>query len=143
MAANDDATLTIGAAEWTYPDRDGMTTHVVTTNQTLVFDLTAAATGTNYRLLDGKSITCTDGTNLTIEADPQFTYFEAAAVTGHRSGAMRVRENDGTITDWEVSDIVLIAAVDEPTGITSCTLTAKDNPMRTCTLNTGASSLAQ
>jgi len=136
MAANGDATMTIDTNEMTYPDKDGMTTHVVTNGQTVVFDLTAAGTGTNYRMLDGKTITCTDGTNLTFEADPAFTWFHVTtdATAQYQVGALRIREDDGTVTDWNLHDCT-IDDVDEPTAL-SWTATAKDNPMRTFTLTT-------
>ena len=135
MKANGDATMTIDTNEWTYPDADGMGSHVVTNGQTLVWDLTAASTGSNYRLLDGKTITCTDGTNLTIEADPQFTWFHAVtnATKSLRGGAIRVHEDDGTISDWELD--VTINDVDEPTAITALA-TAKDGSNRTFTWTT-------
>ena len=134
MAAHGDATVTIDTNEWTYPDKDGITTHVVTNGQTFVLDLTSAATGENYRMLDGKTITCTDGTNLTLEADPAFTWFKAAAdaTSQYRAGAMRIWENDGDYTDWEISELT-IDNVDEPTEITTATFRAKDNPMRNFT----------
>ncbi len=135
MAANGNATLTIDTGEWTYPDKDGMSTHVVTNGQTLVFDLTAAGTGTNYRMLDGKTITCTDGTNLTVDADPAFTWFHGVtdATKNLRGGALRVHENDGTITDWELD--ITVDNVDEPTAITA-KATAKDGRNRTFTWTT-------
>ena len=135
MAANGDATVTIDTGEMVYVDKDMMTTHTVTNGQTLVFDLTAAGTGTNYRMLDGKTITCTDGTNLTFEADPAFTWFHVTtdATSAIGAGSIRIWEDDGGWTDWEVSEVT-IDDVDEPTAITTMTLRDKLNTMRTVSL---------
>lgn len=137
MAANGDATITFDTNEFTYPDHDGITTHVVTNGQTIVMELIAAATGSLYKMLDGKTITCTDGSNLTFEADKTFTEFLAKTdgANTHRAGSIRIRENDGYMSDWEVSDIV-INDVDEPTEITSALFTAKDGSNRQFTWTT-------
>ena len=136
MAAHGNATVTFGAGEFIYPSKDQATLHTVTTGQTIVLDLTAAAVGENYRMLDGKTVTCTDGTKLTFEADPTFTWFTAAAdgTAEYRAGSIRIREDDGNFTDWEISSL-LIDDVDEPTALTA-TLIDKDNGMRTMTWTT-------
>jgi hypothetical protein len=137
MAANDNATVTFDTNEFVYTDKGGMTTHTVTNGQTIVLDLTAAGTGTNYRMMDGKTITCTDGTNLTFEADPAFTWFHVPtdATSAINAGSIRIYEDDGTPTDWNVSEIT-IDDVDEPTEITTCTLEAKNEAgQRTITLS--------
>ena len=147
MAANDNATVTIDTGEWVYPLRDGISVVTVNNAQTFVFDLTAGASGSNYRMVGGDTIigSSNSGTghgssidqSLTISKDPQFTFFNVAsdATNQHRAGAMRVREIDGYETDWEVSDIV-IDDVDEPTVITSALFTAKDGSDRTFTWTT-------
>ena len=148
MALHGDATVTFDTVsistdyEWKYPAKDGMTTYVVSDAETIVFDLTAAATGTNYRMVGGDSVSCAQksastvhGSNstatLTIEKDPAFTWFhvptdDTAAIS---AGAMRIKEPDGNVTDWEISSIV-IDNVDQPTAIKSATFSAKDGSMR-------------
>lgn len=135
MAAHGDATVTIDTNEWTYPFADGMTTGIVTNGQTFVLDLTAASTGENYKMLDGKTITCTNGSVLTLEADPAFTWFAVAAdaTAQEKVGAMRIWEDRQGYTDWELSKCT-IDNVDEPTALT-VTATAKDGSMRSFTLS--------
>ena len=141
MAANGDATITFDTNEWKYPMKDGMTTKTITNAQELVFDLTAGATSgsSNYRLLDGKRLTTTDGgvvSGITIEADPTFTWFhvETDATAQQQAGAMRVWEDEITFTDWDMSEVT-INDVDEPTSI-SATFTAKDASNRSFTWTT-------
>lgn len=141
MAANGDATMTIDTNEWKYPMKDGMTVKTVTNAQTLVFELTAGATAgsSSYKMKDGKTITTTDGgvvDNLTIEADPAFTWFhvEADATEEENAGAMRIWETSDSYTDWNVSSCT-IDNVDEPTAFTA-TFTPKDGSNRSFTLTT-------
>ena len=142
MGANDDATVTIDTGEWVYTDRDGITQHTVTDAQTFIFELLAAATESNYRMTNSATVdttvTCTDGTKLTISKDPAFTFFnpiDDGAPVDYRTGAIRIRESSGYESDFDISTIQ-IDNVTEPTVVTSATFTAKDNPMRTFTWTT-------
>jgi len=134
MAAHDDATMTIDTNEMQYPDKDGMTTHIVTNGQTVVFDLAA---GEHYKMKVGKTITCTDGTTLTFDGDPAFTSFTVTtdATPELEAGSIRIWEDwNKTYTDWNLTSVT-IDNVDEPTAF-SATLTAKDGTNRSFTLTT-------
>jgi hypothetical protein len=134
MAAHDDATVTIDTNEMVYPDKNGMTYHTVTNGQTFILDLAA---GEDYKMLVGKTITCTDGTTLTIDGDPAFTSFTvtADATEEKEVGAIRIWEDwNKTFTDWNIS-AATIDNVDEPTAL-SMTLNAKDGTKRTFSLTT-------
>ena len=137
MAAHGDATVTFDSNEFTYPDKNGMTNHVVTDGQTIVLDLAAGMNSEVYTMAAGKTITCTDGTTLTFDGDPAFTKFTATSDTAAQleAGAIRIWEDwNKTFTDWNVTSVT-IDNLDEPTALTM-SLTAKDGTMRTITLTT-------
>ena len=138
MAAHDDTTVTFDTNEFTYPDKNGMTNHVVTNGQTIVLDLAEGGAGELYTMAAGKTITCTDGTTLTFDGDPAFTKFTAAtnATAQLEAGAIRIWEDwNKTYTDWNVTSVT-INDIDEPTELTAMTLKAKDGTLRTITLAT-------
>ena len=138
MAAHGDATVTFDTNEFSYPDKNGMTNHIVTNGQTIVLDLSLGWKGELYIMKAGKTITCTDGETLTFDGDPAFTKFTAAtdATACPEAGSIRIWENwNRTYTDWNVTSVT-IDNIDEPTAITAMTLTAKDGTMRTISLAT-------
>jgi len=137
MAAHDDATVTFDTNEFNYPDKNGMTTHVVTNGQTIVLDLAAGWDGEIYKMKAGKTITCTDGTTLTFDGDEAFTRFSVAtdATAKLEAGTIRIWEDwNKCYTDWNITSIT-INDIDEPTAITAATLTAMDGTRRTITLS--------
>lgn len=59
-------TVTIDTNEWAYPDMTGIT-HIVTNAQTFTFELTdGGASAVTYQNDVNKTLTCTDGTLITI-----------------------------------------------------------------------------
>lgn len=135
MAAHGDATVTIDTSELTYPNKDGSTC-IVTDGQTIVLDLTAGSGVETYQMKNGKTVTCTNGQTLTFDGDPVFTFFSVATdgTAQYRSGAIRIREWNGSITDWDLGSVT-IDNVDEPTAL-SISATAKDGSNRVMTLTT-------
>ena len=135
MAAHGDATVTFDTNEFSYPDKNGMTNHVVTNGQTIVLDLASGGAGETYQMKAGKTITCTDGTNLTFDGDPAFTWFTLAADDTYalNCGAIRIWEdwNKG-FTDWHIRQAKM-DDIDEPI-LLNAVLDAKDGTKRVITL---------
>jgi len=74
-------TVTIDTNEWQYPDITGVT-HTVTNAQTFTFELTdGGASAVSYQNDINKSLSCTDGSRITIR--PQASPSQVGAATAN------------------------------------------------------------
>jgi hypothetical protein len=100
------------AANRLYIDRDGLS-HTITQNQTFALDMTDDGTTAHYTgLSSGSAMTCTDATEINLEADLTYMNVTADASAVLNAGSLWIREDDESLNEIKIKYYLIKAGGD-------------------------------
>lgn len=104
-------TLTLDVAGLKYIDKDKIE-HVININETLTLDFTDAGVGGKFTgLTGGGKITCADGFEFTVEADPRFEFRSSADASATTDNGEICFVEEGNVRHpWKVFSLTMTDA---------------------------------